>query len=122
MPKGSGRAGPVENLHPPKRMGRPKGSVNKASASIAERARAMLERPEYLAALRERLDKGQAPHMETLYAHYGYGKPKDIVEATIKNLNTLKEIDNLSDADLQDLLKRVRAESNMRGESMAEAG
>lgn len=57
--------------------GRPKGATNKSTRDIQAFSRAQLEDPEYVAALRERLIEGKAPHMETLLAHYAYGKPKD---------------------------------------------
>lgn len=57
--------------------GRPKGVPNKATRDIQAFSRAQLEDPAYVAALRERLIEGKAPHMETLLAHYAYGKPKD---------------------------------------------
>lgn len=57
--------------------GRPKGLQNKATRDIQAFSRGMLERPEYIASLQQRLDEGKAPHMETLFHHYGWGKPKD---------------------------------------------
>jgi len=57
--------------------GRPPGALNKATREMRDVARAILERPEYLASLQRRLDAGKAPHMEILLHHYGYGKPKD---------------------------------------------
>jgi hypothetical protein len=57
--------------------GRPKGAPNRATRDIREFSRETLERPEYIHSLRQRIDEGKAPHMETLLAHYAYGKPKD---------------------------------------------
>jgi hypothetical protein len=57
--------------------GRPKGAINKATREIKDFARNILERPEYVASLARRLDKGDAPHMETLLHHYAYGKPRE---------------------------------------------
>ena len=62
--------------------GRPKGALNKATREIKDVARNLLERPEYLESLKRRLDKGDAPHMETLLHHYGYGKPREGVDVT----------------------------------------
>lgn len=62
--------------------GRPKGVPNKASREIKEAARALVERPEYVASLQQRIDGGKAPHMETLLFHYAYGKPKEQHEHT----------------------------------------
>lgn len=57
--------------------GRKKGVINKATREIKDFARNILERPEYIASLKRRLDKGDAPHMETLLHHYAYGKPRE---------------------------------------------
>ena len=60
--------------------GRPKGSVNKSTKDIQAFARECLESPEYRDSLKRRLQRGDAPHMETLLHHYGYGKPKETVQ------------------------------------------
>ena len=60
--------------------GRPKGVRNKAAREIKERARDLMENPDYLKALKRRLEAGRAPHMETLLCHYAYGKPKEVIE------------------------------------------
>lgn len=64
------------------RSGRPKGSPNKASLEIKAFSQGvLLDDPAYVASLKRRLKSGEAPHMETLLAHYGYGKPVDRVES-----------------------------------------
>jgi hypothetical protein len=60
--------------------GRPPGSLNKTTREIRDAAKAILDRPEYRASLKKRLDAGKAPHMETLLHHYAYGKPKETIE------------------------------------------
>jgi hypothetical protein len=55
--------------------GRKPGSRNKTTLQIREVARELIDDPEYLAALRERLLAGTAGSMETLLWHYGYGRP-----------------------------------------------
>lgn len=60
--------------------GRPKGVPNKAAREIKDAAKALVERPAYVASLQQRIDDGKAPHMETLLFHYAYGKPKDVTE------------------------------------------
>ena len=42
----------------------------------------MITSPTYVAKLRDRLEAGKAPHMETLLFQYAYGKPKDTTEHT----------------------------------------
>jgi len=65
------------------RCGRKPGSVNKTTREIREFSRAILERPEYVASLKARLDAGEAPHMESLLFYYGYGKPKETIEHSV---------------------------------------
>lgn len=60
--------------------GRPKGATNKATRDIQQFSREVLEDADYVKALKERISKGTAPHMETLLAHYAYGKPKDTLK------------------------------------------
>lgn len=76
--------------------GRPKGAEGEKTRDIREFARQQLEDPEYVRRLSARLAAGKAPHMETLLAHYAYGKPKDVVE-----LNTPKPllVDLVTEAD-----------------------
>lgn len=67
-----------ENLR--KGGGRPKGVLNKVTVEVRDFARAVVEEPAYVEALKRRLTSGKAPHMETLLFHYAYGKPKEQVE------------------------------------------
>ena len=60
--------------------GRPKGSANHATRDIQVFARAALSDAQYTAALKRRLLRGDAPHMETLLHHYAFGKPRDVIE------------------------------------------
>lgn len=61
--------------------GKPKGP-NKTTVEIRAVARALLEDPDYQAALKVRLALGTAGPVEPLLYHYGYGKPKDTLELT----------------------------------------
>jgi hypothetical protein len=76
--------------------GKPKGAISKATRDIREFARECMEAPDYVQRLKARLAAGKAPHMETLLAHYAYGKPKDVVE-----INTPKPllVDLVTDQD-----------------------
>jgi acyl-CoA-binding protein len=76
--------------------GKKPGTVNKVTRDIREFARECLESPDYVRRLKGRLEAGKAPHMETLLAHYAYGKPKDVVE-----INTPKPllVDLVTDQD-----------------------
>lgn len=60
--------------------GRPPGVPNRVSREIKEAARALVEDPDYVENLAQRLRAGKAPHMETLLHHYAYGKPHDNVD------------------------------------------
>src|SRR5262245_12169874 len=63
--------------------GRPKGIPNAASLEIKTFCRSVLEDPEYREKVRQRVIDGEAPHVETLMYHYGYGKPVErIAHAT----------------------------------------
>ena len=62
--------------------GRPLGSKNAATQEIRAFSEDMITSPTYVAKLRDRLEAGKAPHMETLLFQYAYGKPKDTTEHT----------------------------------------
>ena len=87
MPKGNPHPTPLGDKRSP---GRPKGARNIAAREIKASAIEMLSRPEYQASLAERLDAGDAPHMETLLHHYGYGKPIERVEHSGDEKNPLR--------------------------------
>lgn len=87
--------------------GRPKGAQNKATREIQQFSRDVLERPTYVQSLKKRIDEGKAPHMETLLAHYAYGKPKDIL--ALESLPPLMVVDELTAEDVA--LQRAERES-----------
>lgn len=60
--------------------GRPKGTLNKATIEIKALAQQLLSDPDYLHALKWRLQHGEAGAVEPLLYHYGYGKPKETLE------------------------------------------
>lgn len=60
--------------------GRPRGALNKATREIKQFAQDFLESDEYVRSMKRRVLAGRAPHLETLLHHYGYGKPKEIVQ------------------------------------------
>lgn len=66
----------------PPGAGRKKGSLNQATTDVRALARGFIDDPGYRDKLAARVAAGEAPHMETLLWHYGYGKPKDQVEIT----------------------------------------
>ena len=73
---------PERRKPPAAGKGRPKGAKNKTTIEVREAARLLVESPEYRASLESRLNKGSAPHMETLLWHYAFGKPKETHEHT----------------------------------------
>lgn len=60
--------------------GRKPGVPNRVTQEVREVAQNIIGNPDYLARLKVRIDRGTAPHMETLLWHYAYGKPKDVVQ------------------------------------------
>ena len=64
--------------------GRIAGTPNRKTAAdreyVRDFARSILERPDYVASLNERLLEGKAQHMEPILFHYAFGKPKESVE------------------------------------------
>ena len=76
--------------------GRPKGTPNKATLEMKEFAQSvLLEDPAYVKSLQRRLRRGKAPHMETLLAHYGYGKPIERVA-----VGAASDFDKMTEAEL----------------------
>jgi hypothetical protein len=59
--------------------GRPKGSPNRTTKEIKAFAAKFLSSREYIDSAKCRVLKGDAPHLETLWHHYAFGKPKEIV-------------------------------------------
>lgn len=63
--------------------GRPKGVPNKTTLQVRELAQSLVTDEVYLQKLRAQLRAGKcAPAVESMLWHYGYGKPKDVVEVT----------------------------------------
>ena len=60
--------------------GRPKGALNKATLEIRAFSRSVIEDEGYVKAMKRRVKKGDAAHLETLFYHYAYGKPPDKVK------------------------------------------
>ena len=62
--------------------GRIKGSKNKKTLELAEVIEMLISRPEYMAKLAQRVDRGKASHIELFLWHHRYGKPKERHELT----------------------------------------
>ena len=62
--------------------GRMVGVPNKATIEIKSFARSILEDPTYQIKLRQRIENGEAPHIEALLYYYVYGKPQQQEDAT----------------------------------------
>lgn len=60
--------------------GRPKGLPNKATREIKDFTTQFLSSAAYVESARKRVLTGTAPHLETLWHHYAYGKPKETVQ------------------------------------------
>jgi hypothetical protein len=58
----------------------PLGTVPKLTAEVRDLARALVTDPDYVVALKGRLLKGRAAHLEPTLWHYAWGKPKERVE------------------------------------------
>lgn len=65
--------------------GRPKGALNKTTKEIKTFAAKFLSSREYVDSATARVLAGEAPHLESLWHHYAFGKPKETVamEGTI---------------------------------------
>lgn len=63
----------------PKTGGRQKGTPNRATREIKDATSAFLSSPAYVASAKERILKGEAPHLEALWHHYAFGKPRETV-------------------------------------------
>jgi hypothetical protein len=61
--------------------GKRKGTANRVTVEAREAAALVVDDPGYRAALKERVIKGLAPHMEPLLWAYAKGKPVDRLEA-----------------------------------------
>lgn len=59
--------------------GRKKGTPNKATREIKASTSAFLSSPAYIASAEKRILDGDAPHLEALWHHYAFGKPKETV-------------------------------------------
>lgn len=59
--------------------GRPKGALNKTTREVKNFAVQFLASRAYMTSAKKRVLKGDAPHLETLWHHYAYGKPKETV-------------------------------------------
>lgn len=79
--------------------GRPRGATNKATREIKGFAEQFLTSKEYAENAIRRVLKGKAPHLEVLWHHYGFGKPKETVKhegraraLVIDSVSTRKEM------------------------------
>lgn len=62
------------------RCGRPKGRLSDTTIEIRDFARSFLTSAEYRDNLKQRILNGDAPKIEELLHHYGFGKPKETFE------------------------------------------
>jgi hypothetical protein len=62
------------------KSGRPKGAINKATREAKAFLEKFLTSKDYRDSAVRRVQKGKAPHLEVLWHHYAFGKPKDTVK------------------------------------------
>jgi hypothetical protein len=60
--------------------GRPKGATNKATREAKAFLEKFLKSGKYRDSAMLRVLKGKAPHLEVLWHHYAFGKPKDTIK------------------------------------------
>ena len=60
--------------------GRQRGSLNLSTREIKGFAQRFLSSQDYLKSAEKRVLDGKAPHLEVLWHHYGYGKPKETLQ------------------------------------------
>ena len=69
--------------------GKPKGTLNRVTIEVREMSRKLISSPYYVKKLRQRINAGEANHMEPILWYYAYGKPVDRVEQVDGNGNTI---------------------------------
>jgi hypothetical protein len=102
--------------------GRKKGVPNKATQEIKDFARNFLMSEEYRENLKQRILAGDAPHMEMLLHHYGFGKPKSSVEVLASGLTGAALIQSTTAEDVRaivDLARQLRAAVPVQGRVIA---
>jgi hypothetical protein len=84
--------------------GRSAGTRNRTTVEVREMATRLIDDPEYLHRLRERLRAGTAGAVEIMLWHYAFGRPPDRVETGAPNAFAA-----LSDANLRERLAEALA-------------
>lgn len=69
--------------------GRKLGVQNQATIEIKDFSRSILEDTSYQTKLRQRIIDGDAPQIEQLLYHYGYGRPKTELEVNRRSINVI---------------------------------
>jgi len=69
--------------------GRQVGTPNQATIEIKDFSRSILEDTSYQTKLRQRIIDGDAPQIEQLLYHYGYGRPKTELEVNRRSINVI---------------------------------
>ncbi len=69
--------------------GRQVGTPNQATIEIKDFSRSILEDTSYQTKLRQRIIDGDAPQIEQLLYHYGYGRPKNELEVNRRSIHVI---------------------------------
>jgi hypothetical protein len=98
----------------PRKYGRPLGSINITKTIAGQRAREILESPEYTKTLLDRAKAGTLGPMEQVLWHYAYGKPTENI-----NMRMQARDEDMADLSNTELLERVEQMQNMLQEAQA---
>lgn len=99
--------------------GRPKGRQNDRTREIQRFCRSIVEDEQYRETVWERARNGTLGAMEAVIWGYGYGRPKDAIDISIRRLDEEAELASLSTEELQErmdaALRQLREAEEVKG-------